>query len=93
MEEESTRWIDWIKGEKRQHRDFDLAIELIEDYIPERIVFFVGVGLIGVIGFTSAWLIVGGDPSYVSTVMSFALTFIAGQYIVPPYALDPSYLN
>lgn len=77
LNKNSIKWIRWIEGEKNQHGDFDMAIELIEDYIPERIVLFIGIGLLSIVGITSAWLIKGGDPGYVSTVMSFVLTFIA----------------
>jgi hypothetical protein len=44
LDEGSVKWIEWIKGAKKLHDEFDMAIELIEDYIPERIVFFVGLG-------------------------------------------------
>lgn len=60
LDEGSVKWIEWIKGAKKLHDEFDMAIELIEDYIPERIVFFVGLGLIGILALTSAWLIKGG---------------------------------
>lgn len=56
-----------------------MAVELIEDYMPNRIVFFAGMWLIGIAGLTAAWLIEGGEPGLVSTVMSFVLTFIAGE--------------
>lgn len=56
-----------------------MAIELIEDYARERIAFFVGLGLVGIAALTSAWLIKGGDPGNVTTVMSFVLGFIAGE--------------
>jgi hypothetical protein len=79
LSKNSVKWINWIRREKTQHGNFDMAIELIEDYIPERIVLFIGFGLLGIVGLTSAWLIKGGDPSYIATVMSFVLTFIAGK--------------
>ena len=76
---DSVDWIEWIREAKNLHREFDMAIELIEDYIPERIVFFIGLGLIAIVALTAAWLIKGGDPGNVSTVMSFVLTFVAGK--------------
>lgn len=72
-------WNRWLLRQKNLEHEFDMAIELIEDYVPERIVFFVGIWLIGIAGLTAAWLIVGGDPGSVSTVMSFVLTFIVGE--------------
>jgi hypothetical protein len=72
-------WNRWLLRQKNLEYEFDMAIELIEDYVPERIVFFVGIWLIGIAGLTAAWLIGGGDPGNVSTVMSFVLTFIAGE--------------
>ena len=72
-------WNRWLLRQKNLEYEFDMAIELIEDYVPERIVFFVGIWLIGIAGLAAAWLIVGGDPGNVSTVMSFVLTFIAGE--------------
>lgn len=72
-------WNRWLLRQKNLKYEFDMAIELIEDYVPERIVFFVGILLIVIAGFTAGWLIVGGDAGNVSTVMSYVLTFIAGE--------------
>jgi hypothetical protein len=72
-------WNRWLLQQKYLEIEFDMAIELIEDYVPDRIVFFVGIWLIGIAGLTAAWLIRGGEPGNVSTVMSFVLTFIAGE--------------
>lgn len=77
----SDEWVQWILGAKRLYEDFDSAIELVEDYVPERIVLFVGFGLLGIVALTAAWLVKGGDPTNVSTVMSFVLGFVAGEYI------------
>jgi hypothetical protein len=84
LSKHSIEWIIWIQGAKALHPEFDMAIELIEDYIPERIVLFVGFGLIGIVALTSAWLVKGGDPGNVSTVMSFVLGFVAGKYLRIP---------
>lgn len=50
-----------------------LAIELQEVYDPLRITIAVGVLLSVIVGLSVAWLIEGGDPGNVSTVMSYVL--------------------
>lgn len=76
----SVEWLSWVLEAKELHPEFDMAIELIEDYIPERIVLFAGLGLLGIVALTSAWLVKGGNPGNVATVMSFVLGFVAGEY-------------
>ncbi|KAJ5047481.1 uncharacterized protein L3040_003305 [Drepanopeziza brunnea f. sp. 'multigermtubi'] len=70
-------WNRWLLRQKALAEGLDMAIELIEDYVPDRIVLFAGMWLIGIAGLTAGWLIKGGDPGLVATVMSFVLTFIA----------------
>jgi len=79
LERQSDRWINWVRNAKDLHLDLDMALELKEDYIPHRIAFVVGLGLLAIAALSAAWLIRGGDPGYVSTVMSFVLSFVAGK--------------
>lgn len=57
----------------------NLAIELIEEYDPIRVMGVVGLMLLMILLLTAVWLIEGGDASYVSGVMSYVLTFIGGR--------------
>lgn len=72
-------WNRWLLEQKELVDELDMAVELIEDYVPERIVLFAGIWLFGIAGLTAAWLVKGGEPGLVATVMSFVLTFIAGE--------------
>lgn len=65
---------------KSVHDDrVDLAIELIEDYDPIRVMGSVGVALTVFLALTITWLCKGGDPGYVCGVMGFVLTVTAGK--------------
>ncbi|CAL3972858.1 unnamed protein product [Diplocarpon coronariae] len=70
-------WNRWLLQQKALADELDMAVELIEDYVPDRIVLFLGMWLIVIAVLTAAWLIEGGEPGLVSTVMGFVLTFIA----------------
>jgi hypothetical protein len=79
LQRQSDEWINWVRKAKVLYKDLDMALELKEDYIPHRITFIVGLGLLAIVVLTAAWLIEGGDPGYVTTVMSFVLAFVAGK--------------
>jgi hypothetical protein len=79
LDQQSDEWVKWIRGAKGLRIDLDMALELTEDYIPHRITFFVGLGLLAIAVLSAAWLVKGGDPGYVATVMSFVLVFLAGK--------------
>jgi hypothetical protein len=76
---QSNEWINWVRKAKALREGFDMALELKEDYIPHRITLIVGLGLLAILVLTATWLIRGGDPGNVSTVMSFVLAFVAGK--------------
>lgn len=72
-------WNRWLLQQKALSPDLDMAIELVEDYVPDRIVLFASIWLIGIAGLTAAWLIKGGEAGLVATVMSFVLNFTVGE--------------
>jgi hypothetical protein len=78
---QSIEWVDWLHQEKKREPKFDLVIEIVENYVPERIVLFVGFGLLGIVVLAAAWLVEGGNPGNVTTVMGFVLGVVTSNYI------------
>ena len=77
----SIEWVGWLQQEKKREPKFDLVIEIVENYVPERIVLFVGFGLLGIVVLAAACLVVGGNPGNVTTVMGFVLGVVTSNYI------------
>lgn len=75
---QNTKWVIWLTNQKFKEEWLDLAIELKKDYDMMRIMAMAGFILMSVLLLSAIWLIEGGDAAYVSTVMSFVLTFVVG---------------
>jgi hypothetical protein len=76
-------WVMWLwvmRYDFVRSKGVDLAIELIEDYDPNRVIGAIAVALGIFFALTIAWLIKGGDPGYVAGVMSFVLSILAGKH-------------
>lgn len=76
-------WVVWLRRirlKKVENDKVDLAIELLEDYDPMRVMVTIAISLSMFLTLTIVWLAKGGDPAYVAGVMSFVLTIIAGEY-------------
>lgn len=84
----SAKWVIWLTNQKVKEEWLDLAIELKEDYDVTRIMAVAGFVLMSILLLSAIWLIKGGDAAYVSTVMSFVLTFVVGRSRTsPPYSV------
>lgn len=81
LESDSVKWTTWFYMSKlHASRDGkDLALELIEDYDGRRVFGMAVVVLMTLLLLSVIWIVEGGDASYVSTVMSYVLTFLAGK--------------
>lgn len=75
-------WMMWFQDENKRRKGakMTLALEMQEGYDPIRITIMVGLVLVLVLALTATWLIEGGDAGYVSGVMSYVLSFVAGTY-------------
>ncbi|KAI5206151.1 hypothetical protein E4T39_02724 [Aureobasidium subglaciale] len=73
-------WVKWLwklRANAVRKKHLDLAIELIEAYDPARVMGGIAIALSVYFTLTITWLAKGGDPSYVSGVMSFVLSILA----------------
>ncbi|KAI5273423.1 hypothetical protein E4T47_03316 [Aureobasidium subglaciale] len=73
-------WVKWLwerRDDAVRNKHLDLAIELIEAYDPARVMGGIAIALSIYFSLTITWLAKGGDPSYVSGVMSFVLSILA----------------
>ncbi|THZ24623.1 hypothetical protein D6C89_04839 [Aureobasidium pullulans] len=76
----SSDWILWFWAKRRHLVDakkVNLAIELVEDYDPTRVMGAIAIALFIYFTLTIVWLAKGGDPGYVAGVMSFVLSILA----------------
>lgn len=77
-------WVGWFWLKRRAFvldKKVDLAIELVEAYDPDRVLGGIAAALTIYFTLTITWLALGGDPNYVSGVMSFVLSILAGRPI------------
>ncbi|KAH0370792.1 hypothetical protein KCU65_g2393, partial [Aureobasidium melanogenum] len=73
-------WVGWFWLKRRAfvlNKKVDLAIELVEAYDPDRVLGGIAIALFIYFALTITWLALGGDPNYVSGVMSFVLSILA----------------
>ncbi|KAH0349374.1 hypothetical protein KCU81_g3008, partial [Aureobasidium melanogenum] len=77
---EFNSWVGWFWLKRRAfvlNKKVDLAIELVEAYDPDRVLGGIAIALFVYFTLTITWLALGGDPNYVSGVMSFVLSILA----------------